>query len=405
MIATSFDSSDLPTDYIASVLNRVAVLWRDRITSGWTPPEGSTFPWEMVRVSLEGLFRERVSFSGRDEKDGQGHTPPFVAIICAGNTPLLAWPALCATLLAGATAHVKMSRHETLWPQLFVQSLLDAGAPELAARVHLYEWPGDDPRTAALVGSAAAVIAYGSDQSIAALRAQTPPQTPFFGFGHALSVGLWTWDAQRKASRDFDDWLPAIAAQARGFARDVLMYGQGGCLSPHTIFVETTSPEDVSCVCEILAASMSDAAEELNASPISDAAIARALREARDMAHFDGHFVYGDANNLHSGLVIGLRHEQEMPLPVGHGVVFVVPISDAHSLPEQFGQARGKISSVGVAGPIGDDTKALLQTEGVSHICQAGEMQAPPLNWPNGNIDLFTALPVALWQQKQNRPR
>src|SRR5207237_4674039 len=95
--------------------------------------------------------------------------------------------------------------------------------PELAALIHLDLWPGGDPRTTALLQSADSVIAYGSDASIAALRALTPTGTPFFGFGHALSVGIITADGGTEAGR---------------FARDILLYDQGGCLSAQAVFVE-----------------------------------------------------------------------------------------------------------------------------------------------------------------------
>ena len=69
------------------------------------------------------------------------------------------------------------------------------------------------------------VLAYGSDRSIAALRALCPPDTPLLGYGHRVSFGLMLQGADGDAA-------------AQGFATDVLLYDQGGCLSPQTIFVE-----------------------------------------------------------------------------------------------------------------------------------------------------------------------
>ena len=70
------------------------------------------------------------------------------------------------------------------------------------------------------------VLAYGSDQTITALRALCPPGTPLLGYGHRVSFGLLMQGADEEAEA------------ARGFATDVLLYDQGGCLSPQTIFVE-----------------------------------------------------------------------------------------------------------------------------------------------------------------------
>ena len=370
----------------ADALRRVMELWQARLKSGWTPPEQGAFPWEMVRVSLAALA------AGPMPSAFTSGTGGLVALLCAGNTPLLAWPALCAGLLAGASVYVKMSRHETLWPRLFVQSLYEANAPELAQRVCLDLWPGTDAKTAALAQIADTVIAYGSDASMASVREATPPQTPFFGFGHALSVGVWTKAIAQTGEAE-------IKMAAHGFARDVMMYNQGGCLSPHTLFVEAGEAEAQSAVpaiCAALSKEMRRAADELHAPKITDAAVARALREARDMAHFDGYSVWASETNPHHGVVIGLPFEREMPPPVGHGVVFVVPVSDLTHLCERFGAARGKISSVGVAGSLPNIVEAALRENGVSRICKAGMMQAPPLAWPNGNTDLFSALPDAL---------
>ena len=146
-----------------------------------------------------------------------------IALILAGNTPLLSWSPLAACLLAGHTVHVKMSRDESLWPRLFRDALAEV-APEIAERVTLDVWPGDDPRTIALIAASDAVIAYGSDETIATLRALTPTSTPFFGYGYGVSVGILPRD---------------VPFYARGFAQDVLMYGQAGCLSPQALLVET----------------------------------------------------------------------------------------------------------------------------------------------------------------------
>ena len=51
-----------------------------------------------------------------------------------------------------------------------------------------------------------------------------PAGTPLLGYGHRVSFGL----------------VPQAAAgrRRRGFAKDMLLYDQGGCLSPQTDLVE-----------------------------------------------------------------------------------------------------------------------------------------------------------------------
>ena len=176
----------------ARALKRVGGLWRQRLESGWIPPDGSPFPWAQVRLSLAALtpgletageWRERAQPRPPNPLPhavGEGEPSiAVVALILAGNTPLMSWSPLCACLLAGSMVFVKMSRDETLWPRLFVESLAEADS-EVAARVVVDVWPGDDPRTTELVQSVDAVVAFGSDATLAALRAATPIHTPFF---------------------------------------------------------------------------------------------------------------------------------------------------------------------------------------------------------------------------------
>ncbi len=357
----------------------------------------------MVRVSLEGLLpglqsagewlarvkaTPAVSFPpspaawGRGPGGGgQADTPAIVAHVLAGNTPLLAWPGLAASLLAGAASFVKMSRGETLWPRLFVESLAEVDA-ELAALIHLDVWPGNDPRTEELVQSADAVIAYGSDASLDALRAATPEATPFFGYGHALSIGLWLDDEKSE-----EVWNRS----ARGFARDILLYDQGGCLSPHTVFVEGDRGHTVIMIAHTLADALTAEVETLQVPPVTDPAVALAVRNARDIAHFSWPYIKADEGLRWS--VIYTTGESTLPEPVGHGVVYVLPMRDvAANFGSRLGAARGHISSVGVAGVLREDVRAAILREGVSRICAPGEMQAPPLDWPNGGHDLLASL-------------
>lgn len=364
-----------------AALARVADLWQRRLETGWAAPNRSPFPWPMVRVSLEGLlpglrtageWRSRAA-SGQTDP----HGPAVVAHVLAGNTPLLAWPGLAACLLAGSASFVKMSRDETLWPRLFVDSLAAVDA-DLAALIHLDVWPGDDPRTGELARTADAVIAYGSDRTIAAMRAATPVTTPFWGYGHALSVGIML--------------AGEPSATATGFARDILLYDQGGCLSPHALFVEGGAAE-ATAFGEALATALPAAVDALEVPPVTDPGVALAVRRARDLALFmPGATVRGD-DALRWTVIILPRAEPITDAPPGHGVVTVQPIADmAAEFGPALGAARRRVSAAGVAGPLPDTVRQVLLAEGVSRICAPGEMQAPPLDWPNGGRDLLATL-------------
>ena len=429
-------------------------LWRERLASGWSPPVAATddvspFPWAMVRVSLAGLVGVPLSplppplrgkgelvpvgssldtgltnQSGEADKPlvagspfprrggGRGERgPSLTALLLAGNTPLLAWPALWAALRAGSAVFVKMSsRGETLWPRLFVNAVAEVDA-DMAALVHLDVWPGDDVRTGELARAADAVIAYGSDASVAAVRALTPPGTPFFGFGHALSVGLVlkeaappapnSWGARNRTGGGVapPSGTPRIGGgggrlseAAAGFAHDVLMYDQGGCLSPQAVFVEGNG-KAARAFGEALARALPGAADALDVLPSGDVTRAARVRQARDLALFTpGARVLANPDDLRWAVVV-FEREQAMPPPTGHGVVSVLPLANvASGFGAALGVARGRLSSVGVAGTLRPDEEATLWAEGVSRICGPGEMQSPPLDWPNGGRDLLREL-------------
>jgi hypothetical protein len=327
----------------------------------------------MVRLSLAALLPGMKGALAHFERFSE-RPPAIVALILAGNTPLMSWSPLAACLLAGHDVRVKMSRHETLWPSLFRDAIAEFD-PALAARITLDAWAGDDPRTTELITAADAVIAFGSDATLTAIRAQTPYGIPFFGFGHGISIGFVSGDA---------------AADAGRFAQDILMYGQSGCLSPQIIFVVEDARGRASEVAATLAQSLAREVDAFGITTVIDPASARSVREARDMALFDGAGVTADAGLRWTIIVCAAG--QNLPDSVGHGVITLLPVRDAASILAFLGASRAWISSVGIAGTLPEDVRSALAADGVSRFCPAGEMQTPPLDWPNGKIDLFAAL-------------
>lgn len=325
------------------------------------PLETGAFPWVQVRRGIAALA---VSAPHCSEPAELGK-PGVLALILAGNTPLLAWPALHYCVVLGIPVFVKQSRDETIWTRHFVETLAEIDA-EVAAYLHLDLFPGDDPRTHALVQHADAVIAYGGDKAIEALREATPETTPFQGFGHALSVGLWTEDGS--------------LSSASLFARDWIAYDQAGCLSLQTIFFNNDSSLWLSRI-------LIEGAEEIEEMPPrNDLAECRVVREARDLATMEGCEVIG-GESLRITLI---RHPQPclMPNPVGFGVLNLIPLERIADFGMFLGRAKGCLSSVGVAGELSNELRSAIEAEGVSRICRAGEMQTPPLDWRNGGVDL-----------------
>ena len=101
--------------------------------------------------------------------------------------------------------------------------------PAFASAARAYAWTGgDDPAKTALLENADAVVAFGRDETLRAIRARCGVDTRFVGFGHRASIGRLTRD----------DVAALDDALADRIVRDALLYDGEGCLSLHALFVQ-----------------------------------------------------------------------------------------------------------------------------------------------------------------------
>lgn len=338
------------------------------------------FPFAMTRVSLDALLESLTPDALWALIDAEGVREAFgvslVGHVIAGNTPLLSWVSVLRALLMRSASFVKLpSGPAADWGRLFVRSLEDA-APELAACVQVAQWPGGAlEREIALCRGVDLVMAHGSDETIQALRALCPPSVVFVGCGHRVSFGLVLSGA-------------AMDEAARGFARDVLLYDQGGCLSPHTVFVEETWEEAVAFGARLALA----LTREVPKYPLSvrSPQAAMRVREARLMARMaEGTHLWED-DTLRWTVIA--RPERAFALSPTHGVVSVQPIESWKELPQALGPVARYLQGGAVAGR--DEVLPALVTPFLSRRCAPGELQAPPFAWRQDGRDVLrTFLP------------
>ena len=116
-----------------------------------------------------------------------------------------------------------------MFPSLFIESVREVDA-ELADCAASTDWSrGELALTQTALEDADAVIAYGDDHTISALRQLAGQEARFLGYGHKLSFGVVAKEAMTEEN------LPQLA-QAAAF--DASVYDQLGCLSPHVYYVE-----------------------------------------------------------------------------------------------------------------------------------------------------------------------
>ena len=362
---------------VVSALSALAQRWRDPSYELRRQAELITdpFPFAMVEVSLNALLDSLTP--GRlwaliDSEEMRGVSGcPVIGHVIAGNTPLLSWVSIIRALLVGSGSLVKLpSGPASVWGHLFHRSLLDV-SPKLAECVTIFEWPGGTADLdAALCASADLIMAHGSDATLRSLRAYCPGGTPFIGYGHRVSFGLVT-----KGNGD--------AEAAAGFARDILLYDQGGCLSPQTIFVEGDWSETIRFAAG-LAESLALTVPQYSL-PKRAASAASTVREARLLASMEeGTRLWGDEALRWTVLA---RPQREFAPSPTFGIISVQPLEKLADLPEALAPVSGFLQGCAVAGNEQDYIPC------VSYLCAPGEMQSPPLHWRQDGRDVLRLLP------------
>ncbi len=367
---------------IVNAVARWAALWQDpdfsfrREAMALTEP----FPFSHVQVSLDGLLPSLTApalhalMDGEQVRDCFG--VPLVGHVIAGNTPLLAWVSLLRALLMRSASLAKLpSGPAARWAGLFVRSLATV-SPALASTIALAEWPGGTPALDdTLCANADLVMCQGGDDAIAALRARTPPATPFVGYGHALSLGLLLSNS---------DWDTA----AQGLARDILVYAQGGCLSVKTILVQGDL-DDAARFARQLTLALRRSCLIYPPPPITPQDW-----DQHNTARLLGQLQPGAScpSSPHDPFVVLVWPRREFHVQSGTNVVTVQSLPPRARLDTRLAPLAGRGQGCALAGTPSRALHAKLGALGISRVCAPGEMQAPPFAWRQNQRDVLRVL-------------
>jgi hypothetical protein len=301
--------------------------------------------------------------------------PELLVHVWAGNVPgLPLWSLVCG-LLVKAPAVGKVASAEPLFATLFARLLAEV-EPRLAdALAVVWFKGGDTERERALYAEADTVLAYGGNETLAALREQLPVSTRFLPHGHKLSVGLVSaaaLDAQH------------LAALARAAALDVVRYEQQGCYSPHTYYVARggrVSPREFALA---LAGELSALQHKFarRALSLEEAASVAGWRQGQELRGQDGSVeLIGDA-----GAPWAVAYADQagplLPCALNRTVQVQAVASLAETLPLLAAQ-RDFLQTVGIAASP-EELHALaegLGRAGATRICALGQMTAPEAGW------------------------
>lgn len=300
--------------------------------------------------------------------------PRRLLLILAGNLPGLAAIPSALALAIGSGVLVKCAAGDPVFPQLWAESLGEL-APQVAGAIRVARWQGGD-RTVEdrLLREADLVVAWGSDEAIASLRARTPGR--FLGHGHRLSFAL--------VAREIVENDTSRAEAAAGLARDVSVWDQRGCLSPHTCFVEADRTlakrfaEDTAAALERLAIRLPPGPTTLTQS-----AAVRTWREALCWEE-PGSTVLGPAGAL-TWSVAYVPAGDLRPVPPAR-CIRIADLPDLSGLPHRVVRWRTHLEACGL-GASADRFPSLLEAVGEAGavwVCPLGRMQNPPLEWCAG---------------------
>ncbi len=279
--------------------------------------------------------------------------PRSTAVWLAGSIPTATFSAVLLPLLTGASVYVKMASGDQISATLLKASI-DAVDAELGARIQL----GND---VAMLEQCDAVVAHGSDPTIRAIRERVPPSAVFIGHGHKFSIAA--------LGRRTD-----VGDISRAIATDIAMYDGRGCLSPACVITEGV--DTARALMNALGVELERLCVELPRGTWSADELSwiHQWRERLDLLGID---------NLRSADSVDWTISIEEPTPALRlGILRQIPIlpcENVETASAWLQQQRPQLSTAALSG--WDEMQSHLLEAGCARICDAGQMQFPPIDW------------------------
>lgn len=313
-----------------------------------------------VRLALAGWNEETLRALRERELSDPCWVPPVTAVWLAGSIPTAAFSALALPLLAGSAVYAKPASADPISARLFAQSLSETD-PAVGAALAV----GADAKA---LDDADAVVAHGSDSTIATLRARVGAGRPFIGYGHKLSVAAVGPSIE-----------PLIAA--RRLALDVALWDGRGCLSPAWAVVVDSPRGRAAELARALATAFEELEEDLPRGRLDPA-------EASELVELRARAAVREGTRLEmaagaSTWTVALEGTDVRPPPGVFRFLSIVPVGDVESLANFCAPLAPHLSCVGHAG-FGAERGRLAgfaAAAGASRLCPLGRMQLPPLDW------------------------
>lgn len=316
----------------------------------------------------------------RSAGPGSG-VPGIVAVVSAGNIPGVALFPAVAALLAGSGVLIKTAGAEPWLMPAWAEALGDRDEAAAEALLVMNWAGGREPLEDRLLGAADLILAFGHDETMSALSRRFPGLALAFGTG--LSFGLVNADRV-----DDRDGLIELA-------RDVALWDQQGCLSPHGVWV-VGGRADAERVAAHLAAALAVIEREWPRGRISpeEAGHLRSWRAELEARRLAGEPIACFAPGESLAWTVWTADDPALKTSPLNRSLWVSSIRGRSDLAERLARWRGRLQGAALlAGPAGQEewSRGLLEI-GVPFVAPAGRLQNPPVNWPNKGIDLLSRL-------------
>lgn len=319
------------------------------------PYLGLSEPGQLLDVVRAELGHEDVldDFQRYGSHLAKAVAPGTILHVLSGNTPHAALQSLIRGLLLGARNLCKLPSCGLPAIEEFRSRLPEPlrEAVEISPQGESWWWENAD-----------VVIAFGSDETIRAVRARVAEKRIFIAHGHAVSLALIYEDPE----------LRSVALAAR----DAALFDQQGCLSPHGFHVRQNAAE----YAERLAAEMEKIEAEMPRAALSaeDSASIRSMREEYAFRAATTPDLRLHRSRDSTAWTVVFDPDPAFRSSPLNRFLFVRP------WPEDFASAlaevRPHLSAIGIW-PATCENAIHAATLGASRICPVGQMQTPPFTW------------------------